>query len=154
MSTITTEVNLGALVCSTGTITEVFPEAQASRINLPYGFPCAVSDAHVEGGMSGGPVFSANGTLLGVWSSSSPGVPPNDSESATFALIWPILGASMSGSPDRSRWTVERSVYRAAEIGAVKVRNLSSFAPVVDREGRINGFRQDFTKRALDNPEE
>lgn len=37
-------VNIGALVCSIGTVAEVIEKALSQRVTLPYGFPCAVSE--------------------------------------------------------------------------------------------------------------
>jgi hypothetical protein len=129
-------VHIGALVSSLGNVIQVEPAALGNNVDLPFGFPCAITDARIDGGMSGGPVFSEAGRLLGVWSSSPNATEASDSDSPTFALIWPLLAATMhpeAGLPS----TVEQSVFAAAKAGKVDVLDLDWCVPVTDDASRV-----------------
>lgn len=138
VATLEQTVRTGALIGSLGTVIQVISKPLSARVNLPYGFPCVVSDAHIEGGMSGGPVFSEKGHLLGVWSSSSQNNTSDHTDLAAFALVWPLLSATMTDSPDSSTWTLDQSVYAAAQSGVVRVLDLDCFRPTLDESGRIS----------------
>lgn len=72
---------------SVGEIKEIYPERRDSFM-LP--FPCVRTNARLEGGMSGGPVFNDNGMLIGVVCA---GTDCLDGEEpiSYVALLWPLM---------------------------------------------------------------
>ena len=83
-------------VVSTGIVREVHVRQRDAGMNR---FPCFQTDARFDGGMSGGPVFTADKSLCGIVCSS---LPPSDvaDEHASYAsLLWPLMGLYVSAEP-------------------------------------------------------
>jgi hypothetical protein len=55
-------------------------------------FPCFRTDARFDAGMSGGPVFNADGQVCGVICSSFPPAEPEEEHASYVSLIWPAFG--------------------------------------------------------------
>lgn len=62
-------------------------------VMLPY--PCYETSAHIEGGMSGGPVFDSNGQVCGVVSSSFELAGNNQIAVSYISSIWPCAGIEL-----------------------------------------------------------
>ena len=116
-----------------GVVSELHLQGRGSR--MP--FPCVETTARVDGGMSGGPVFSERGSLLGVWSSSLPASGPDDQHTSYFSLLWPLLAAPVVARLNPADWTIENSLFAAAEAGRLAVENLDRFSATPDERGRI-----------------
>lgn len=60
---------------------------------LPY--PCFETSAAIKGGMSGGPVFSSAGQVIGVVGSSFELEESDESEVSYVSAIWPVVGIEL-----------------------------------------------------------
>lgn len=78
----------GNVFCSNGTVTNRFPTGRDISM-LPW--PTLEVDCPSFGGMSGGPVFDANGMLIGLLSSSY------DTGPSYISLLWPSLALEFEG---------------------------------------------------------
>lgn len=94
----------GAMFSSIGTVTNVYPSGR-DRVLQPG--PCFEVDAMAVGGMSGGPVFNADGEMIGVLSSSYD--LSDGGGIAYISLLWHAMFADITpswprhwyGSPSR-----------------------------------------------------
>lgn len=77
---------------SSGTIAAIH-ERNRDRVMLPY--PCFESNAVIKGGMSGGPVFSGDGHVIGVVGSSFELGNSDEPELSYFSAIWPTVGIEL-----------------------------------------------------------
>lgn len=77
---------------SNGRITEVH-ERMRDRVMLPH--PCFETSARIEGGMSGGPVFSSDGHVIGVIGSSFELGDGAETELSYISAIWPCVGIEL-----------------------------------------------------------
>lgn len=74
---------------SEGEVIEVHPRRRDARLN----FPCFHTDARFDGGMSGGPVFNADGALCGIISSNLPPTTDDEAHVSYVATLAPIAAA-------------------------------------------------------------
>lgn len=72
---------------SVGEIKEVYPER---RDSFMLTFPCVRTNARLEGGMSGGPVFNDEGKLVGVVCAGTD-VQEGEEPISYVALLWPLM---------------------------------------------------------------
>lgn len=126
------EVNARA---STGIVAEVHHEIRdASR--LP--FPCYRTNARLDGGMSGGPVFDSGGKLCGLVCSSIPPMQEGDEHVSYCATLWPII-ATMIDAGETSEST--GSYFPFLELirnGTVATTNDTIMSLALDPSGRLN----------------
>jgi len=83
-------------ITSTGAVVEVHNTFR-DQVRLP--FPCFLTTARFDGGMSGGPIFSEAGHVCGVICSSLPPASDGEDHSSYGATLWPIVG-TMIADPD------------------------------------------------------
>jgi len=81
------EVN-GTLTVTTGEVREVH-HVRRDVVRAP--FPCLHVNARFDASMSGGPVFSENGALCGVISSTYPPFGEGEEHASYVATLWPLL---------------------------------------------------------------
>ncbi len=82
-----------------GLVTEQYLEGRGSHINGP----CVEVAMEALGGMSGGPVFNANGSIIGVISSSLEGT--DDSRGPTYvSLVWTSLLSTVHSPWPENHW--------------------------------------------------
>lgn len=77
---------------SFGTIAAIY-ELSRDRVMLPY--PCFEASAATKGGMSGGPVFSSAGYVIGVVGSSFELGESDGPEMSYISAIWPAVGIEL-----------------------------------------------------------
>lgn len=77
---------------SLGTIA-VIHERSRDRVMLPY--PCFEASAATKAGMSGGPVFSGDGHVIGVVGSSFELGDSDESEVSYISAVWPAVGIEL-----------------------------------------------------------
>lgn len=82
---------------STGAIATIH-ERTRDRVMLPY--PCFEASAATKGGMSGGPVFSDDGHVIGVVGSSFELGENNEPEVSYVSAIWPTVGIELRHTAD------------------------------------------------------
>ena len=103
-----------------GIVREMHPKGR-DRSMLP--FPCFRTDARMDAGMSGGPVFNASGRICGVVTSSfdyDPAVP-----TVSYAsMFFPALGIRFNEGKGQNA-PKSRFLRNEAETGAMKVSNLA-----------------------------
>ncbi|RFP27443.1 serine protease [Duganella sp. BJB476] len=106
---------------ATGTVLEVYPQ---SRDSVMAPFPCFLTNARLDGGMSGGPVFDDQGRLCGIVCSSLPPSEDDDSHSSTVSLLWPALVTEMdlpvTGLPPGGKY----EVLELAKLGIIVVEDI------------------------------
>jgi hypothetical protein len=88
-----------------GTITEVLPRSRGTA--LMYNFPCFETDAFVDHGLSGGPVISEHGDVIGVVSSCLPDAERAHAGTTRCALAATLAGPGVS-MPDGTEVTLSR----------------------------------------------
>jgi Trypsin-like peptidase domain len=91
----------GDVFLSTGIVTQQFPNGRGGL--LPG--PCIEIDCPALGGMSGGPVFDADGLLVGILSTSYEGDGPSYA-----TLIWPCLPTKFKGGWPNSLFAQTKSL--------------------------------------------
>jgi hypothetical protein len=97
---------------SSGLVTKCFPHGRGERMPSP----CVEVDMEALDGMSGGPVFNADGHLVGIVSSSFDGGP------SYVTLIWDALRVAVTGLPSEV-WKAEVSgILEGIDLGLVKVK--------------------------------
>lgn len=89
---------------SKGTITEIH-ELRRDRTMLPY--PCYETDARIDGGMSGGPVFDSKNNVCGVVNSSFELGGEDGSAISFVAALWPCVGLTLNELVDPIRRSAE-----------------------------------------------
>ncbi|MBV6829936.1 S1 family peptidase [Xanthomonas euvesicatoria] len=77
---------------SSGTIAAIH-ESSRDRVMLPY--PCFEAVVTTKGGMSGGPVFSCDGHVIGVVGSSFEVGESDESEVSYVSAVWPAVGIEL-----------------------------------------------------------
>jgi hypothetical protein len=105
---------------SRGTVTEIYPDR---RDSVMLNFPSFQTNARFEPGMSGGPIFSELGELVGIVCTglaSDGSVEPV----STATSLWPLMGLGLwiklEGDPE----DMEYSVRDLADRGIVHTKNL------------------------------
>lgn len=83
-------------VVSTGIVREVHAKQRDAGMNR---FPCFQTDARFDGGMSGGPVFTADRRLCGIVCSSLPSADESEEHASFVSLLWPLLGMNVAADP-------------------------------------------------------
>jgi hypothetical protein len=85
-------------------------------------FPCLHTNARFDGGMSGGPVFNAAGSICGLITSNMPPATPDEEHSSYVSLIWPALGLGLTVTPEPPREVTERYYLKQlADRGEMRV---------------------------------
>lgn len=79
-------------VTSVGRVVELHLERR-DRSLLPW--PCFRIDAHIDGGMSGGPVFNDKGELCGLMCTSFGQSGQHEGHLSYVTLLWPMLGLTL-----------------------------------------------------------
>jgi len=113
-------------------------------------FPCFAVNMRVDGGMSGGPVFNADGHLCGIACSSFD--LGDDGHVAYVSTLWPLLGMAITipiedppSMPYPTRVLFERSIVAGIgwkEVGIVVTEVGTVLVPPDEwREGRVIGKR-------------
>lgn len=62
------------------------------RDSVSMPFPCFQTNARFDGGMSGGPVFTTDGMLVGVVTADMPPASEGEEHASHVACIWPAMG--------------------------------------------------------------
>ncbi len=78
---------VGEIKATQGRVQEVFLDGQS--VMKPFAF--FQTDARYDGGMSGGPVFSETGPVIGAITSSLPAFGPEDTHTSYSSLLAPLL---------------------------------------------------------------
>ena len=109
----------GQVIVSKGRAKARYPSGR-DRVMMPW--PCVEVSCASWGGMSGGPVYDAQGMLIGVLSSSVTG---EDNDGPSFvSLIWPALVAQFEGGwPEPVFRNPTRLVDLDARLCAIDRRN-------------------------------
>ncbi len=119
----------GAVWISKGHVIEVFPNGR-DRIMLPW--PCLAIDVSSTGGMSGGPVYDKNGSLVGILCSSI----EDDENGISYAsLIWPSLTYKFRMHWPLNTPTEELTLLDIAH-GGCKIDKPEAFIQIDDETGR------------------
>jgi len=104
---------------SKGVIQEVYPEFRDRGM---LSFPCFLTDARFDSGMSGSPIFDESGGVIGVVCSST-----KHSESPFHmsygSLVWPIFGCRIDVAPETHSSPVPTLLYDLALQGRIVVDN-------------------------------
>lgn len=102
---------------SSGIITTIH-ELSRDRVMLPH--PCFAASAATKGGMSGGPVFSSTGHVIGVVGSSFELGESDEPELSYVSAIWPAVGIELqhTASPVKAAITPYR-LQALVDAGAV-----------------------------------
>lgn len=79
-------------VTTGGRVVEVHP---VKRDNSRLTFPCFRTDARIDAGMSGGPVFAESGTVCGVLCCNLPPENDDDEHVSYVTLLWPCVECSI-----------------------------------------------------------
>jgi hypothetical protein len=77
---------------SVGRVVELHLQGR-DRSQLPW--PCFRMDAHIGGGMSGGPVFNDKGELCGLMCTSFGEAGEHEGHLSYVTLLWPMLGLTL-----------------------------------------------------------
>jgi len=107
-------------------------------------FPCYRMDARFDGGMSGGPIFNADGELAGVICSSMPPDELDGEHTSYAATLWPAMGTVIDMDRDDSPRGRSYPVLELAERGYLRARHWERIE-LCGREGdlvRQIGLRQ------------
>lgn len=115
---------------SLGIVTEIYPDR---RDSVMLNFPSFQTDARFEPGMSGGPVFSDQGELVGIVCTglASDG---SDEPVSTATSIWPLMGLCLRTRLEGDSAEKEYSVRDLAARGIVHTNNLDKV--LVTRNGK------------------
>lgn len=107
-------------------------------------FPCFMSNARFDGGMSGGPVFNMSGHLCGVICSSlPPGVEEPDAEHASYAsILWPSLAIPIDDLYTDSPFTAPYTLFDFASTGRLRTTGLASILAIRDDRGELKELRR------------
>ena len=101
-------------VQSSGRVKEIFSKYRDLGM---YSFPCVQVDARFEPGMSGGPIFTKNGTVCGIVCGSMSASNEEDYISY-FSILWPSLGTLIEiQNPNEDSKMV--SVYDLCKLGKI-----------------------------------
>jgi len=79
-------------VTTVGQVVEVHLQGR-DRSQLPW--PCFRMDAHIDGGMSGGPVFNDKGEICGLMCTSFGQSGEQEGHLSYVTLLWPMLGLTL-----------------------------------------------------------
>jgi hypothetical protein len=104
------------MICSSGLVTAVHLEGRG--LHLPG--PCLAVAMNTLGGMSGGPVFNAEGHVIGIVSTS---YESDDLHGPTYvSLIWPALVGEVDAPWPREYWSNgEASLRIAKTLGFARI---------------------------------
>lgn len=117
---------------SFGTIAAIHALSR-DRVMLPY--PCFETSAAIKGGMSGGPVFSSAGQVIGVVGSSFELEESDESEVSYVSAIWPVVGIELLHTA--SPVAASMMPYRLqALVDAGAIRAIDRFT-AVDKAGKV-----------------
>lgn len=83
-------------------------------------FPCFQTNFRIDGGMSGGPVFDAQGHLCGLLCSSLKANDADEEHASYVTLLWPSLAAELELGSDGTK----QRALDVARRGGLKVRGL------------------------------
>lgn len=111
------------MLCSSGLITELHLEGRGSHLVGP----CVEVAMNTLGGMSGGPVFNAEGHLVGIVSTS---YDSDDLRGPTFiSLIWPAVVGEVAANWPPGYWPNDRADLNVAkELGYAQVHGSVTFS--------------------------
>lgn len=112
------------LMATVGEVTQVFP-IQRDSVMMPC--PCFEALGFAPGGMSGGPVFASDGTMIGIVST---GVAPGESEPAvcTVSSLWPAMLKEVSPAWPSGFWPPSEKLFRQDRILCTNRELLSEVA--------------------------
>lgn len=116
---------------SSGTIAAIH-ERSRDRAMLPY--PCFEANATIKGGMSGGPVFSINGHVIGVIGSSFELGESGGPEVSYVSAIWPAVGIELRHTAAPVKAAAPYPLLALVDAGAV--RAVDRFTSV-DSDGTV-----------------
>ena len=97
---------------TSGIVTACFPEGRGERMPSP----CIEVAMESVGGMSGGPVFNADGRLVGVISTSL------DAGPTYITLVWDALRLSIEGLPKEVWKEQESNLVKGVDLGLVRIK--------------------------------
>jgi hypothetical protein len=120
-----------------GIVREMHPKGR-DRSMLP--FPCFRTDARMDAGMSGGPVFNDSGRICGVVTSSLPYDPAVPTVSYA-SMFFPALGIHFNEKKGQNA-PKTRFLRNEAETGAMNVSNLAwmTVTPSSGSAGKVSYF--------------
>ncbi len=111
------------------------------RDNGILNFPCFMTDAPFDHGMSGGAVVNSTGRLIGLISTSLPPSKPEEEHASYAALLWPAFGIRM-GVPIEGKEL--GGMYMATELierGVVNVLGYERISTFETTEGPRVSFK-------------
>ncbi|HVT81503.1 MAG TPA: serine protease [Phycisphaerae bacterium] len=126
------ETNGMTMLCSSGVVTQCHLQGRGSH--LPG--PCVEVAMNTLGGMSGGPVFNAEGHVVGIVSSS---FEAEDSLGPTFvSLIWPALVGQVTAPWPTGLWPGgEADLQAAQKVGHARAYGEVSWSRKKGFSGRL-----------------
>jgi hypothetical protein len=127
-------------VTSVGSVVELHMDGR-DRSQLRW--PCFRTDAHIDGGMSGGPVFNEKGELCGLMCTSFEQTGDDDAHLSYVTLLWPMLGLTL----DFPRIGYPAGKYAAIELARDNMIHARHWDHVSvkcrsDGEAELAAFRQ------------
>jgi S1-C subfamily serine protease len=126
------EVNARA---STGIVQEVHHEFRdTSRL----AFPCFRTNARLDGGMSGGPVFDSGGKLCGVACSSIPPMQEEKEHISYCTSLWPIIAIMVDAGETIESTGAYYPFLELIQQGIILVENDAVVSLTLDRDGRLH----------------
>ena len=99
-----------------GTVLEVHPEY---RDRAYLSFPCFLTDARFDPGMSGGPILTEDGKVCGVVCSGTQFEPSENGFISYGSLIWPMFGCYIEVARDSSSSPERTLMYDLAAQGLI-----------------------------------
>lgn len=113
---------------SQGTVTQVFGERLDSSMKP---FPVLVTDAKIDGGMSGGPCFNEKGQLCGVNTSGWTFASSDEIPISYVSLIWASVGIKIKATFIKSKQLSLKDEYRIFDLCKAGYVNSLSYDQII-----------------------
>ena len=91
------------------------------RDNIMLNFPCFRTNSRYDSGMSGGPIFEANGSVIGLISSSFTGETDDNLYTSYGVLLAPAFTLKALVKMDSEAESKEYSLYELTKLGLISV---------------------------------
>jgi len=122
-----------------GVVEEIYPKSRDQLIDSP----CFLSDMPINGGMSGGPVFSENGLVCGLLSSSiPPGLDSVDGKHSCFSVsLWPLLGDVIELQLPHTTGCRSYSLWQLNQMGYIRMAGVGNVHLKLSKDGQIEAVQ-------------
>lgn len=138
----------GRLAQTKGIIDRVFDDPR--HVENLVRCPAVRTDARVEGGMSGGPVFDSQNDLVGIWSQSSSVSAFSDEAGYSHAVsLWPMMGHPLDGDFVEHHEKGVSTLLQMVKSGHIRARGWQNAQLVYSEEGKITGIKYRSAARLL-----